>query len=134
MRFFLQSITSLLIGGFLGFLLISFHEGLMIVGIPIPLITVAAVLLGCAAIMTKNHFEDFVFKSAFILFFFAMPMMPVIFIFSVEATGIPVQQSGFNSIVPLFRFLTMFMLVASSIASLSQIYIKNKNRQKKSVK
>lgn len=57
MLFFLRSITALFIGGLIGYLIMSFNKGLMISGIPIPLVSIAIVLLAFASIIHQGSFQ-----------------------------------------------------------------------------
>lgn len=127
MLFFLQSITALFIGGLIGFLIMGLNKGLMIAGIPIPLVSIAIVLLAFAALFTKDHFNDQIFKLAFFLFIWSIIQMPAIYLFVGDLGAVPAKQTGFitaEAIMPMIRFLTICTLVLSSVASFAQVYIK----------
>lgn len=103
----------------------------MIAGIPIPLVSIAIVLLAFAALFTKDHFNDQIFKSAFFFFILSIIPMPGIYLFLGELGAVPAKQNDLISaaaLMPMFKFLTICTLVLSSVTSLAQVYIKTQKK------
>lgn len=131
MKFILESLTSLFVGGLLGGLLWSFGEGVGILGVPGYLIAASFGMLACAWLFVWNRkSDDSLARFAGVIFTAAIIGFPMLgFWIGVDPQPVENQFIDPQKLLPLVKWLMIISFILTMVISFASILAPHREKK-----